>query len=234
MYNYRSDTIIELQQALLKAQSEFEVAEKSKKSGSGDKGSRTWKYADWPTLVESSRKALAKNGLCVMQPIMNDDNGATLLSTLLIHKSGEWVESRMSLSLSLPPFAKPQDIGSCITYFKRYSYQSIIGLVTDDGDDDGVQAQKAHVNYYADKTKSLPYPKVNPVIIIDEEFEPDIPVFINDTEYRELMHALKPVPEVLAKILNGYKIDSLRGLPRELYRSTLERINNIKRTEGKL
>ncbi len=132
MNNYQSESLTNLIPALIRAQSKLEIAEKTKKMGAGEKSPR-WKYANWPTLVEASRKALEKEGLCVSQRLIDVPHG-TLLSTLLLHTSGEYLDSRIKLLIT--PASTSQDVGGNITYFKRYAYAALIGLVTDEEDDD--------------------------------------------------------------------------------------------------
>ncbi len=57
------------------------------------------------------------------------------LTTRLMHLSGEWVESAMPL----PHVGKPQELGSVMTYFRRYQLSAIVGITADD-DDDGNEA----------------------------------------------------------------------------------------------
>jgi len=91
---------------------------------------------------------LAKHGLAVTQGISFQqgfsDNANVLhdtLTTTLIHKSGQWIQSEMPLHL---PKQDPQGQGSAVTYARRYAYMAILGLVADD-DDDGNAASRPKV-----------------------------------------------------------------------------------------
>lgn len=53
-----------------------------------------------------------------------------------MHESGEYI----SANLSIKGEQTPQGIGSAITYAKRYSFCSILGIIADD-DDDGNGAE---------------------------------------------------------------------------------------------
>jgi hypothetical protein len=68
----------------------------------------------------------------------HDDAGHDVLWTMLGHTSGQWIASDMLLHLVKDD---PQGQGSAITYARRYSLCSAIGLVADD-DDDGQAASK--------------------------------------------------------------------------------------------
>ena len=59
------------------------------------------------------------------------------MNTLITHRSGQFIVS--SIPFGLASTAKPQDIGSAITYAKRYGLQAAFGVVVaeDPTDDDG-------------------------------------------------------------------------------------------------
>ena len=60
------------------------------------------------------------------------------LVTMLIHSSGQFLRGYVALPTNL----SPQELGSYLTYMRRYSYQSIIGVFAEE-DDDGGAAQDA-------------------------------------------------------------------------------------------
>ncbi|PEA90602.1 ERF family protein, partial [Bacillus thuringiensis] len=85
------------------------------------------------------RPILSKNGLSVMQIPSGDGQNVTL-KTLLLHESGEWLESD---ALTMKPVKNdPQAIGSCVTYARRYSLAAFLSLNTGE-DDDGNHATRA-------------------------------------------------------------------------------------------
>ena len=69
-----------------------------------------------------------------MQSPLSKEDGSIGIQTLLIHESGEFIESE-------PIFMKPakandpQQAGSIISYMRRYSYQAILNLNTGEDDD---------------------------------------------------------------------------------------------------
>jgi hypothetical protein len=87
------------------------------------------RYATLSALVDTASPVLSKNGLSVCQLCSQD--GA--IQTILMHKSGQWISSEMKLN---PTKNDPQGVGSSLTYNRRYSYASILGLVSE-ADDDG-------------------------------------------------------------------------------------------------
>jgi ERF superfamily len=91
-------------------------------------GTYTFNYAELSHIIEITRPFLVKHGLSVSQPLQED---GTVL-TLLIHESGQYIESKLKITGE----TTPQGIGSAITYARRYSYTSILGIVAE-SDDDG-------------------------------------------------------------------------------------------------
>lgn len=89
-------------------------------------------YFDVNALIQALRPVLQANKLVLIQPLVYRE-GKQLLSTQLIDvDSGEIIESTMDL----PTISDPQKVGSIITYYRRYSIQSLFLLeaVDDDGE----------------------------------------------------------------------------------------------------
>lgn len=133
--------ISELAKALAKAQGAFPTIPKNKTTKVRTKtgGEYTYSYADLPSILDLTRKPLSENGLSVAQMTVVHD-GAMVLLTRLLHASGEFIEA----SYPLPINATAQDMGSAITYARRYSLCPILGIAADD-DDDGKAAQENDV-----------------------------------------------------------------------------------------
>lgn len=94
-------------------------------------GSYSYSYTDIASVLGYVRPILAAHGLVVMQPTTSDGNGTVSVATVLLHKSGE---SREYPPLTLPAGRTPQEVGSAITYARRYSLLSVLGLATEDDD----------------------------------------------------------------------------------------------------
>tara|TARA_R110000803_G_scaffold80080_1_gene145821 strand:+ start:962 stop:1474 length:513 start_codon:yes stop_codon:yes gene_type:complete len=99
------------------------------------------KYFDINGLLKHVEPLLDKNGLLLLQPIVD----GLVYSQIIDIETGDKVES----SLSLPQISDPQKIGSCVSYYRRYTLQSLICLQSID--DDANIASKA--------TKASPSPK---------------------------------------------------------------------------
>jgi|TARA_R100001460_G_scaffold25737_2_gene51859 hypothetical protein len=88
------------------------------------------KYFDINSLIGQLHPLLKKHGLLLLQPI-NDQQVYSIIRE--INGSGH-VES----SIRLPDIQDPQKLGSAITYYRRYTLQSLLALQAED--DDGNKA----------------------------------------------------------------------------------------------
>lgn len=123
----RSETITEIAKALAKFQSEVSDPNRTKENAFLKS-----KYVTLDSLLQAVRPVLANNGLSFLQvPFTGAD--AVSVTTMLLHESGEWLESD---PFTLPLMKKdPQGVGSVVTYARRYSLSSILGVAWDEDDD---------------------------------------------------------------------------------------------------
>ena len=84
-------------------------------------------YADLKEILEIVEPALLENDLLLIQPIINE-------KVVTIITDGE---TSIESSKALGEYKNPQDAGKEITYYRRYTLQSLLGLsaVDDDGND---------------------------------------------------------------------------------------------------
>tara|TARA_R110002126_G_scaffold100774_1_gene232414 strand:- start:855 stop:1625 length:771 start_codon:yes stop_codon:yes gene_type:complete len=123
----RSDTIGELAKAL--AAANLEITNPSLDAVNPHFKSR---YASLGAIINAVRLPLARHGISAVQTV-STDGGAVGVTTTLLHASGEWMaETAMS---ALPDRATVQQLGSVITYLRRYALASITGIVGEDDDD---------------------------------------------------------------------------------------------------
>ena len=142
-----SSEINELAAALVLAQAEFGAVPK----GSTNPFFKS-KYAALPEVVQHASPVLSKHGLAISQHICTNDNGDDLLLTYLLHRSGQFIAYSMKLHLVKDD---PQAQGSAVTYARRYSYMSVLGLVADE-DDDGNRATQAQARVIKKPTELTP------------------------------------------------------------------------------
>lgn len=121
----KSQSIQNIAKALMMFQSQCPAIEKSAKAYS-------FKYADLPSIVEIITPILTKNNLCFSQLVGGNDDNVSI-TTILIHtETGEFLQSCISSKLEQAKgMTKIQSAGSVITYLRRYSLSSILGIVTD-------------------------------------------------------------------------------------------------------
>jgi len=125
-----------LAQALLKVQAEAPKLQKD----SINPHFRN-KYIGLDSLMPQVLPIVNKHGIVIVQAPTNIE-GQPALTTRLIHAaSGESMEDTVPLILDKN---NSQGLGSAMTYTRRYSLMSVLGLVADE-DDDGHVASKTQV-----------------------------------------------------------------------------------------
>jgi hypothetical protein len=126
----RSETIGNLAAALAKAQGQMQHARKDAQNPHFHS-----RYADLASIVDAA-DPLAAAELCIVQIPSTPEAGLVAMVTLLIHSSGEWLESD-ELRVQARD-AGPQAVGSCLTYLRRYQLAALVGIAPDDDDDGNV------------------------------------------------------------------------------------------------
>jgi hypothetical protein len=166
-----------LDDALAKAQGEIEAATKDKMNPAFRS-----KYADLSSVWAAIRPSLSKHGIAVTQwPVHSDDNRLHIV-TRLAHK-GEWIKCEFSIPV------QKQDAhgyGSAVTYAKRFSLASAVGVVADD-DDDGHAAAKATPK---PQPVDTPMPSVNGTVGASKAG--------NRAIYDKMIHAIREAPTLKA------------------------------------
>lgn len=119
-----SDQLDQLATALAAAQAEMKNATLNKVNPHFKS-----KYADLAQIRDAVTPALAKHGIAVAQGTDTTDGGIVVV-TRLLHKSGQWMESRFPIS-----YDKPQAMGSAYTYARRYSLSAMCAISADEDDD---------------------------------------------------------------------------------------------------
>lgn len=127
-----SPQINELATALAKAQGSIQPAIKDKKNPHFKSS-----YADLASVWDACRSSLSANGLAVIQTVeTRTDIKESILVTTLAHSSGQWMRSEMPIITNK---MDPQGIGSALTYYRRYSLASMVGVAPEDDDAEAAQ-----------------------------------------------------------------------------------------------
>jgi len=99
------------------------------------------KYFDINSLIKQLQPLLKKHKLLLLQPIEED---MVVSKLICIDGTGGVISA-----LKLPEIADPQKLGSCITYYRRYTLASLLGLQAVDDDANvasGVTVDKKSLN----------------------------------------------------------------------------------------
>ena len=99
------------------------------------------KYFDINSLIKQVTPILEKHNLLLLQPIEDGKQYSRIIDL-----DGGMVES----SLALPINLDAQKIGSAITYYRRYTLQSLLALQAEDDDGNSASSNKPKVNNYGE------------------------------------------------------------------------------------
>lgn len=142
------------------------------------------KYASLSQIIETVQGPLSECGLAVIQLPCEGNR----LETILLHESGEFISESYEMK---PTKSDPQQLGSAITYQRRYALGAILCLNIDE-DDDGNQASQPTAQATVKPPQTALYP-------------------ISEKAFTQLCDKLKANPEpkdrgnLLAKVRKYYK-----------------------------
>jgi hypothetical protein len=145
----KSENINEISTALAKAQGQLESAKK------GEQG-YGYRYSDLSTVIDTAKDVLSKNGLAVVQLIGEQSEKNVSLTTILTHSSGQFFQSVASLPVIEMKGCNPaQCAGATLSYLRRYAYQAIIGMASEDSDasSNGLEKPAKTTSFKAAETK---------------------------------------------------------------------------------
>ena len=190
-------TINKIGEALAKAQGEIKNATKA-----SDNPYYSTTYADLASVWDACREPLTKNGLSVVQGGGASVEGKVVVTTLLIHSSGEWIKSSFS---AVPTkigkdnarimVTDPQGVGSCITYLRRYGLQAMVGIAP--ADDDGNAASgldnklptkppiKKPMGAKKIDVPPLPDKPISPTTVINKKFMAQLEEHFKEQKYED-------------------------------------------------
>ena len=144
-----SENIENISKALAGAVSQIEDA---KRTESG----HNYNYADLAGVLAAARPALIANELAVIQMPSSTPEGHIRVETRILHSSGEWIESDISLpSETLNSRNIAMAAGSAITYLRRYSLAGALGITQIDDDSASLTQPKKTVSKKAAVKKQI-------------------------------------------------------------------------------
>lgn len=106
-------------------------------------GSRTYKYLNLATLLKNIKPIFEKHGIAFSQRVTFDSTGDGR-QTLGTVETIIFDENEQQTVCEYPFFVTgdPQQVGSAITYARRYSLTTVLGIFPDKDDDGGYAKQK--------------------------------------------------------------------------------------------
>jgi hypothetical protein len=125
-----SDTIGTIAAALAKAQCELDNPERTLTATITERGSeRSFRYASLASGLDLVRKALGQQDIAVVQSTAVEQ-GQIMLTTLLVHASGEWLSSLWPVCPTSESSAHLK--GAALTYARRYALFTLVGIAGED------------------------------------------------------------------------------------------------------
>lgn len=98
-------------------------------------------YADLAAVRECVVPVFNKHGFAVVQGTNVDAHAGFHLETRILHESGGQIVFRFPLP---PDVGRVQQVGSVMTYARRYSYAAIAGIVAEDDLDGNETLSNTH------------------------------------------------------------------------------------------
>jgi hypothetical protein len=144
-----TDKHANLDAALVAFQREMPTVAKSKRANVGQ---YAYTYADLADVIGAAVPVLTKHGLAFAGSSRHVEGGRYEVVGILSHESGEHREGALPISGNTA-----QQLGSAITYMRRYLFGVMTGVVTDNDDDGSLaSAQKQR------RSSTQPPPDVHP------------------------------------------------------------------------
>jgi hypothetical protein len=128
--HHSSETIGAIATALAKAQIVLSNPEKTLTGTIPVRGGeRSFRYASLASGLDLVRKCLGQHEIALIQTTALDQ-GQIMLTTLLVHASGEWVSSLWPVCAASEPSAQIK--GAALTYARRYALFTLVGIAGED------------------------------------------------------------------------------------------------------
>lgn len=126
--------------AIAALQADLPVVDKDQKATvQTDKRTYTYKYANLASVSTAILPLLSKHGLAWITRPTLDESGKFVLKYELRHVSGVKTEG----DYPLPMTTRPQEMGSAITYARRYALCAVTGLAPEEDDDNASAAERS-------------------------------------------------------------------------------------------
>ena len=144
-------------------------------------------YATLNSVMETCRDALYSHGIWLVQlpcpaPI-ELGTGHIGLETRLTHiDSGQWLSSVTVIPL---PKSDPQGLGSALTYARRYSLCTILGIITEDDDGNAASIHPQKQNKQQNQSRPKIQDKARTTTTSSQQSQPSLPK-LNGVAYKNV------------------------------------------------
>lgn len=135
----KSESIKNLAAALVKIQGEIKVVAHDAKNPFYKS-----EYASLGAVISATKPIMQKYGVSIHQLTASNVTGVGI-ETILMHESGEYISNEITVDLPQGSKKPGEEAGKIITYLRRYSWASALGLYSGDDDD-------LHSMYHKEKT----------------------------------------------------------------------------------
>jgi len=163
-------------------------------------GKYSFDYATLDSIIEMLRPVLTRHGLWFIQSATNGE-----LLTRIIHVSGEHLDCSVPMP-QLP--AKPQEAGSLLTYFKRYSLCAAFGIAAEEDDDGTVASGQPH--------DTAPRAQNNNGKI-------------DDAQWATIATLMQSKGVSAQRFCKKYQIQSVKELPSRLFKDAVDSLNAVEK-----
>ena len=125
-----------------------------------------YKYFDINQLLEKLTPLLHEEGLTLIQPLTYIGERPAIATK--IYDGDKLLIEGM---IPMPDLIKPQDMGSAITYYRRYSLQSLLALEAEDDDGNSASKDKKPDTSFARQRAEKDIRSSNNIQVLDEVLE---------------------------------------------------------------
>lgn len=120
------------------------------------------KYADLNSVLDAVTASLITNDILVVQPTYATEAANYVTTRLYHYPSGEWVESTLKLEMQKLTM---QELGSAVSYARRYTLQSLLTLKCEDDDAEGSMKRVPQVKSVIKNTNSTASANTTPLAV---------------------------------------------------------------------
>ncbi len=191
------------------------IAQGKMKKASKDAKGFNYLYTKLEDYFDACRDVLAEHGLCVIQfPAYDCVNVTVTVTTRIEHTSGQFYASDLQMPVSKKD---AKEIGSAITYARKYGLSSMLGIVGSeqdvDEDKDKTKAAEEAKRKEAEESKKIGknnhQPNNNNHQIADTAKKYTVEEVLELIEYAKTGTQIRQVPIIAKQSLNEKEIERI-------------------------